>query len=165
MSYTYGHPVAENAQAERPDEPVDAARLLDQAPDAVIYADHTGVIRYWNPAAERVFGYQPAQAVGRSLDLIVPQEFRDAHWAGYQRAVAAGATKYVGRALTTRALRADGSSTYVDLAFEIVHDSDGAVTGVMATARDVTERFTAERAMRRRLRELEASTRDVPSHP
>jgi PAS domain S-box-containing protein len=142
-------------------EDVRASQLLDQAPDAVIYADVAGVIRYWNGAAERVFGHRSPDAVGHSLDLIIPEQFRAAHWAGYERAVAAGRTKYVGQALTTRAQRADDAAIYVDLAFAIIHGDDGAVTGVLATARDVTARFTAERELRRRLRALEERTGDA----
>ncbi len=130
------------------------ARLLEQSPDAVIFAGTDGVIVVWNAAAERVFGHTAASAIGQNLDIIIPEQFRSAHWTGYDRALADGATKYRGQALTTRATRADGETIYVDLGFEIIKDPSGTVTGAMATARDVTERFNRDRETRRELREL-----------
>lgn len=134
-----------------------ALALLDQSPDAVIYAGTDGMIQYWNESAERVFGHRAADAVGKSLDVIIPEQFRDAHWTGYDRALAARETKYKGQALTTRAMRADGETIYVDLGFAIILDSAGEAIGAMATARDVTERFQRDRETRRKLRELEAA--------
>jgi len=134
-----------------------AARLLEQNPDATIFAGTDGMIAVWNEAAERVFGHKAADAIGKSLDIIIPEQYRDAHWTGYDRALADGDTKFKGQALTTRAARADGETIYVDLAFAIIKDASGSVTGAMATARDVTERFNRDREMRRELRELKAA--------
>ena len=133
----------------------DAAALINQAPDGMIFADLDGLIRVWNPAAERIFGFTAAAAIGKNLNIIIPEKLQHAHWEGYDRALAAGDTKYRGQSLPTRALRADGSEFYVELSFAIVHGSDGAVIGAMAEARDITERFERDRAARRRLRELE----------
>ena len=130
--------------------------ILEQAPDALIFADREGIIRSWNSAAKRIFGHSAGEALGQSLDLIVPEQFRDAHWAGYERAVADGASKYAGQALPTRAARADGTEIYVELSFSIARTEGGEVVGALAMARDITERFTADRAERRRVRELEA---------
>jgi len=134
-----------------------AATLLEQNPDATIFAGTDGMIVVWNEAAETVFGHKAADAIGKSLDLIIPEQYRDAHWTGYDRALADGDTKFKGQALTTRAARADGETIYVDLAFAIIKDASGAVTGAMATARDITERFNRDREMRRELRELKAA--------
>ena len=134
-----------------------AARLQEQNPDATIFAGTDGMIAVWNEAAERVFGHKAADAIGKSLDIIIPEQYRDAHWTGYDRALADGDTKFKGQALTTRAARADGETIYVDLAFAIIKDASGSVTGAMATARDVTERFNRDREMRRELRELKAA--------
>ena len=131
--------------------------LVEQAPDAMIYADLEGRIRLWNPAAERIFGHAAGAAIGQRLDLIIPESLRDAHWTGYARALAAGDTKYRGQSLPTKALKASGSQFYVELSFSIVHGSDGAVVGALAHARDITERFERDRAVRRRLRELESA--------
>jgi PAS domain S-box-containing protein len=136
---------------------VELALLVEQAPDAVIFADREGVVRVWNAAAERVFGFAASEAIGRELNIIIPESLRDAHWTGYDRALAAGDTKYRGQSLPTKALRADGSTIYVELSFAIVRDRDGAVIGALAHARDITERFERDRQLRRRLRELEGS--------
>jgi PAS domain S-box-containing protein len=133
--------------------------LIEQAPDAVIFADQRGVIREWNPAAERIFGYSKGEAVGKSLDLIVPERFREAHWRGYDRALSAGQTKYSGEALPTRSARKDGSTIYVELTFAIVHDETGYVIGALAHARDITERWEQDRQQRQRIRELEQAAR------
>ncbi|MBI2765550.1 MAG: PAS domain S-box protein [Chloroflexi bacterium] len=134
------------------------AELLDQAPDAVVFAGVDGMISYWNAAAERVFGFAAADALGHTLDIIVPEAFREAHWRGFDQALAAGETKYVGKALPTRATRADGETIYVELSFAIVHGVDGVVRGAMACARDITERFALDRELRRELRELRKAT-------
>lgn len=144
---------------------VDPALLLDQAPDAMIFAGLDGVIRVWNHAAERIFGFTPVAAVGQRLDIIIPASLRDAHWQGYARALAAGDTKYRGQSLPTKALTAGGSQIYVELSFAIVHTADGAVAGAMAHARDITERFERDRATRRRLRELASAAARGGSAP
>ncbi|MEP6872021.1 MAG: PAS domain S-box protein [Anaerolineaceae bacterium] len=131
------------------------AALLDQGPDAVIFAGTDGVITYWNEAATRIFGHSAAVAMGQNLDIIIPEQYRAAHWTGFDRALAAGDTKYRGQSLATRSARADGTQIYVELSFGIIKDEAGATIGAMATARDITERFTADREMRRKLRELE----------
>ena len=122
--------------------------LHDQAPDAVIFAGTDGVIQTWNVAATRLFGHSQEEAVGQSLDLIIPERFRDAHWKGFDRALADGATKYSGQALPTRSETKDGKTIYVELTFAIVKDASGGVIGALAHARDITERFLREREQR-----------------
>ena len=134
---------------------IDARLLVAQAPDAMIFADRAGVIREWNAAATAVFGHARDAALGQRLDLIVPEQFRAAHWRGWERALAAGETRYRGRALPTRSMRRDGSAVYVELTFAIIRGGDGAVLGAVAHARDISERWARERAQRQRLRELE----------
>lgn len=129
--------------------------LLDQGPDAVIFAGKDGLISYWNDAAERIFGHSVAAAMGQTLDIIIPEQYREAHWTGFDRALADGDTKYRGQSLATRSVRADGEKIYVELSFGIIKDAAGAAIGAIATARDITERFAADREMRRKLRELE----------
>jgi len=129
--------------------------LVKQSPDAVVFADRDGIIRLWNAAAEVMFGHSAADAIGHSLDIIIPEEFRERHWTGYRRALAAGATKYAGRSLPTRSMKADGEAFYVELSFSIIRDAAGATIGALAHARDINERFEQDRATRRRLRELE----------
>ncbi|HEX5369540.1 MAG TPA: PAS domain S-box protein [Dehalococcoidia bacterium] len=130
--------------------------IHDQAPDAVIFAGKDGVIRAWNAAATRIFGFDSSEALGQSLDLIIPEQFREAHWTGFERALAAGSTKYSGKALPTRSQRKDGATIYVELSFAIIHDDSNQVIGALAHARDISERWAQDREQRRRLRDLEA---------
>jgi PAS domain S-box-containing protein len=131
--------------------------IVDQAPDAIIFADRDGMIRVWNRGAERIFGYAAADALGSSLDLIIPERFRRAHWEGFQRALDTGRTKYADRVLTTRSAHRDGSKLYVDLSFGLVTDDGGAILGALAIGRDCTARYAADAALRSRLAALEAS--------
>jgi len=129
--------------------------LVEQSPDAMIFADREGAIRVWNRAAEIVFGYSKAEALGESLNIIIPERLRSAHWAGFDRALAAGETKYAGQVLTTRSAHKDGGKLYVDLSFAMVKDTGGAIIGVLATARECAKRYEAERALRTHVAELE----------
>ncbi len=123
-------------------------RIVEQAPDPIIFADIEGAIRVWNEAAVRMFGHSAEEAIGQKLDLIIPERFREQHWTGFHRALGERATKYTGQVLTTRSMRKDGTTIYLDLSFAIVTGDDGAALGAMAVARDVTERFERERAER-----------------
>ena len=135
------------------DAMIDTRMLVDQAPDAIVFAGTDGVIQVWNSAAERIFGFPAKDAVGKDLNIIIPESLQDRHWTGYDRALADGDTKYRGQLLPTKARRMDGSEIYVELSFAIVHSADGAVIGALAQARDITERFEREKAARRRARE------------
>lgn len=125
-----------------------AAALVEQAPDAMIFVDPQGTIQVWNEAASRIFGFAKEEALGANLDMIIPERFRDAHWRGFERALADGVTKYVGQALPTRAARADDTKIYVELSFAVVRDGEARVLGALANARDITERFEKERSSR-----------------
>ncbi|MEQ8162783.1 MAG: PAS domain S-box protein [Smithellaceae bacterium] len=125
--------------------------LIEQSPDAVIFADSAGIIRIWNTAAERIFGFTKSDALGANLNIIIPERLREAHWRGFERALAERTTKYAGQALPTKAVRSDGSQIYVELTFAIVIDAKGDVLGALAHARDITKRFEKERADRKNL--------------
>lgn len=125
--------------------------LIEQSPDAVIFADSAGMIRIWNAAAERIFGFMKNDALGANLNIIIPERLRDAHWRGFERALAERTTKYAGQALPTKAVRSDGSQIYVELTFAIVIDAKGDVLGALAHARDITKRFEKERADQKNL--------------
>ena len=122
--------------------------VVEQGPDALIFADCEGTIRLWNARAEAIFGYAAAEAVGRSLDLIIPENLRAAHWRGYRQAITLGHAKSGGQALATRAAHKLGSRLYVELAFGIICDPQQGVLGAVATGRDITQRYLAERAQR-----------------
>ena len=137
------------------------ARLFAQAPDAVIFADTEGTIRAWNAAAERIFGFGRDAAIGQNLDIIIPEAFRERHWAGFERALAEKRTKYEGQALPTRATTASGGTIYVELSFAIVLDERGEALGALAHARDITERFERDQSQRRRVSELERRIQEL----
>lgn len=142
-------------------DPALSTLLLDQAPDAIIFADREGIIRYWNPAAEAMFGFSAKEALGQNLDIIVPENFRDQHWKGYDRALEAGDTKYRGQSLPTKSLTATRGEIYVELGFAIIHAADGEVIGALAHARDITERFQRDRDSRRELRALKERIQEL----
>lgn len=117
-------------------------RRLKRAPttlDAVIFADREGIIRSWNAGAEAVLGYTAAEAIGQSLDLIIPGHLRAAHWRGYHAAIAAGRTRHGGKPMLTRATHKDGSKVYLEVAFDIASGTQGAL-GAIATARPASNR-------------------------
>lgn len=117
--------------------------IVEQAADAMIFADRDGAIQVWNRGAERIFGYAAAEVVGKSLDVIVPERLRRAHWEGFRRAIDTDQTKYKSRVLTTRSMRKNGSKLYLDLSFGLIKDKAGAVVGALAIGRDCTARYLA----------------------
>ncbi len=122
-----------------------SCQILEHCADALIYADHAGTIARWNAAAERVCGWSAAQAVGQSLDLIIPEHLRAAHWAGYQRAMRSGQLHLQGKATLTRSLHASGAKLYVEMSFAVVRDANGQPLGSVAMARDVSARVAQEK--------------------
>ena len=114
--------------------------VLEQLPDALIFAERDGVIRMWNARAEAMFGYSAREAIGKSLDLIIPEHLRAAHWRGYEAAIASGRTRLGGKAMVTRATPRSGDKVYVEVAFSIVTDSAGAVVGAVAIGRPSSHR-------------------------
>lgn len=127
--------------------------IVQQTSEAIIFADRDGVIRVWNRGAEALFGFPAAEAVGRSLDIIIPERFRQAHWDGFNRAIAQGRTRHGGQVRTTRAAHEDGRKLYVDMSFGLVTDGDGSVMGSVAMARDATARHEMQAALRARIEE------------
>lgn len=132
-------------QDETPTPAPLAEHILGQMAEALIYSDRDGIIRRWNRAAEQLFGFSAEAALGQSLDLIIPEKLRAAHWRGFNTAIENRHTRLNGRATLTSALHRDGHKLYVEMSFALVADGD-AVLGSVAVARDVTERVTRERA-------------------
>lgn len=130
--------------------------VVEQLPDAVIVSDRQGVIRIWNRAAEELFGFAAAEAIGQSLDIIIPERFREAHWNAFDQAVVNGRTRLGSQVRTTRSMHKQGHKLYVDLSFGLVTDEAGSVVGATAVARDCTARFEADKALRKRVADLEA---------
>ncbi|MCG2577226.1 PAS domain S-box protein [Dechloromonas sp. XY25] len=120
--------------------------IVEQVADAVIYSNRDGVIERWNAAATAMFGYAADEALGQSLDIIIPERLRAAHWRGFDAAMASGTTRLHGRPTLTRAEHKAGSKLYVEMSFAVVVDAAGTTLGSVAMARDVTERIERERA-------------------
>jgi PAS domain S-box-containing protein len=126
-------------------------RIVEETPEAVIFTDRQGLVRLWNRAAEAMFGYSAREALGQSLDLIVPERFRARHWEGYRRVMATGVTVYGQRLLAVPAMRKDGRRISIEFSIALLKDESGAVTGAAAVVRDVTARRQAERELKTRL--------------
>jgi PAS domain S-box-containing protein len=125
-------------------------RVLDQVADAVICTDRSGAIIRWNAACTALFGYSAKETLGQSVELIIPEHLRAAHWSGFDAAMAKGVMKLEGRPTLTRALHKGGRRLYVEMTFAIVKgDTEGELLGAVAMARDVTERVERERAVSR----------------
>jgi PAS domain S-box-containing protein len=120
--------------------------IVEQSPDAMIVADAQGAIVLWNRSAETIFGYADAEVLGKSLDVIIPERLRAAHWAAFEKSLQTGSTKYAGQVLTTRSMHKDGRTLYVALAFAMLKDDGGAVSAVLATARDCTAAYLEQKA-------------------
>ncbi len=120
------------------------AAVAEQMADALIYADLAGRIVLWNRAAEALFGHTAAAVLGRSLDIIIPERLRSAHWNGYHRALAAGRTRGDGSPTRTKALTAAGETIYVEMSFAVVSDDTGQPLGSVAVARSASPPKSAE---------------------
>ena len=134
---------------------VDLHALVQAAGDAIIVADVHGRMVLWNPAAERLFGFTEAEAVGRSLDLIIPERFRERHWTGYRAVMETGQTRYGTQVLRVPALRKDGQRLSIAFTVALLHAPEGHRTGIAAIIRDDTARWQEEQALRQRLAALE----------
>lgn len=133
-----------------------ARQIVDQAPDAIVFADRDGVIRLWNAGAGAMFGYGVDEAVGQTLDLIIPERLRARHWTGFNNTMATGVTRYARQVLAVPAIRKDGTSISVEFTVALLHEPSGALVGITAIIRDVTARWEEERALKKRLAALEA---------
>ena len=126
-------------------------RLAREAPDAIVYADADGVIRFWNRGAEQIFGWSAEEAVGRSLDLIIPERLRDRHWEGWNKVMETGRSRYAaGELLAVPGMRKDGSRISVEFTI-LPFTAEGSVLGMAAILRDVTRRFEEMQRLRREL--------------
>jgi PAS domain S-box-containing protein len=125
--------------------------LVREAPDAIVYADAEGLIGFWNKAAERIFGFSEAEALGKSLDMIIPEGLRKRHWDGYEETVRTGKTQYgAGDVLAVPTLRKDGARISIEFTIVPFVDRAGRILGIAAILRDVTKRFEEMRALRQK---------------
>jgi PAS domain S-box-containing protein len=134
-------------------------QIVMEAHDAIIVADREGVIRLWNKGAEMVFGFSPAEALGHSLYLIIPENLRERHDQGYSQVMESGRSKYATELLAVPALTKDGSRISVEFSMTLIRDHQGRISGAAAIIRDVSARWEKERALKRRLAELEGQVK------
>ncbi len=126
--------------------------LLGSVADAVVYCGRDGAIALWSPGAERIFGFTEVEALGRSLDIIIPEAQRARHWQGFDRVMATGHSRYgAGDVMAVPALHRDGHRISVEFTIVPMRDAGGVMVGMAAILRDVTARFEELRALRRRL--------------
>jgi PAS domain S-box-containing protein len=132
-------------------------QLIDDAPDAILISDREGIIRFWNSGAEQMFGHTSAEAVGQSLDLIIPENLRARHWEGYRRVMESGETKYKTGLLSSPGIHKDGARISLEFSMVPLRDETNAMQGCASIMRDVTERWKREKALRERLKAFETT--------
>ena len=135
---------------------IDYKQLLTAIGDGVVVADIEGAIIFWNPGAERIFGYSENEALGKSLDIIVPERLRQRHWQGYDKTMHTGQTRYGHDLLRVPAQHKEGHALSIAFTVAMLHAADGKVSAIVAVIRDETTRWAEERDLRERVRALEA---------
>lgn len=135
-------------------------QIVEGSPEAVIFGDMRGIIRLWNAGAQAIFGFTAEEAVGQSLDIIIPERLRGRHWEGYDKVMATGVSRYgSGDLLAVPAVTKDGRSISIEFTIQMLKGTGGEILGPVAVIRDVTKRFQRDKEMARRLKELEAGGR------
>jgi PAS domain S-box-containing protein len=146
-----------------PDMPLTRSLVADtvlESSDAIVASDRDGIVRFWNSGAERMFGYGAADALGQSLDIIIPERLRARHWEGYRQVMITGQSRYsAGELLAVPAIRKDGAQISVEFTITPIHGSLGELVGLLAVMRDVTARFNETKQLRQKLRALESAAR------
>lgn len=140
---------------------IDFEQLLKAIGDGVVVADAKGDIIFWNAAAERIFGFSEQEAIGKSLDLIIPERQRQRHWDGYHKTMDTGQTRYGHDLLRVPALHKEGRPLSIAFTVAMLYTPDHKVSAIVAIVRDETTRWTDERDMRKRIAELEAGQKQA----
>ena len=130
--------------------------VLAAVGDAIVASGPDGAITLWNPAAEYIFGFTAAEAIGQSLDIIIPERLRKRHWDGYDKTMETGVTRYGHDVLRVPAINKKGEPLSIAFTVGMLHGVDGKVSAIVASMRDETARFNEDRAMKKRIAELEA---------
>jgi len=129
-----------------------ADAVLHTSSDAIVASDKDGIIQFWNPGAERIFGHTSGDAIGKSLDIIIPERLRARHWQGYRQVMATGESRYGhGDVLVVPGIRKDGSRVSLEFTIVPVRDGTSRMIGMVAIMRDVTARFEEMRALRQKV--------------
>lgn len=135
-----------------------AHTLLRDMPDALIVADAEGAIRFWNAGAERLFGFTAGEALGQSLDIIIPERLRARHWAGFDQTMRTGQSRYgAGDLLAVPAQGKNGKRLSVEFTVVPLHDEAGRMEGIAAVMRDVSARFEQTKALQKEIATLRAA--------
>lgn len=139
---------------------LDFQQIMEALGDGLIVCDAAGRIVFWNAASTRIFGFTEKDAVGQSLDLIIPQRQQQRHWDGFHKTMATGETRYGCEVLRVPAVHKDGRPLSIAFTVTLLQEpgaaAGGPVTGIAAVVRDDTARWNEERALRARLRDMEA---------
>ena len=130
--------------------------IVDNVPDAMVFADREGIICLWNAGAEALFGHAAKEALGKPLDIIIPENMRGRHWEGYKRTMATGETKYGKDPLSVPGIRKDGTRVSLEFSIAMLRDAGGQLLGIATVMRDVTARWKKEKELKERLAALEA---------
>jgi PAS domain S-box-containing protein len=131
-------------------------QIVEQNRLAVVCGDPKGIIRLWNQGAQEIFGWTAEEAIGQSMDLIIPEKHRAKHWAGYEVVMQTGTTRYGHDLLSVPALTKSGRRISVEFSVVLLKDSDGKVVSIAATMQDVTQRWERDKELRQRLAAAEA---------
>lgn len=129
-----------------------AGAVVNGDADAVLATDGSGSIRFWNPGAERIFGHTASEAMGQSLDIIIPERLRARHWAGFQKVMKSGQSRYgAGDLLSVPAIRKDGHRISVEFTVLPLKGADGTMIGVAAVMRDVSKKYEELQSLKRQV--------------
>lgn len=138
--------------------PPDAYRLIiEQAPDAVLYSDREGLIRLWNRGCELIFGFTAEEALGQSLDLIIPEKLRARHWEGYYKVMETGQSRYGTDLLSVPARHKDGHQLSCTFSIVMLKDDAGKPLGVASIMRDNSAAFAREKQLQQQIASLKHS--------
>ncbi len=136
--------------------PIDLHQLVNALGDALVVCDTEGQITLWNPAAHQMFGFTPEDALGQSLDLIIPPRLRARHWEGYRHTMATGQTRYGHEVLRVPAVHKSGATLSISFTVALLFDESRQVTGIASVIRDETHRFNEEKRLKSELAELKS---------
>lgn len=141
-----------------------AASILAAAADAIVATDREGIIRIWNPGAERIFGFSAGEAIGQSLDIIIPEGQRARHWEGYRKVIETGTSRYgEGDLLSVPGLCRNGERISLEFTIVPLRNESGGIIGMAAVMRDVTKRFNELKALKQKLAQALRSDQRVPT--
>lgn len=141
--------------------PAQFLALLDAAVQAIIFIDGDGLIRCFNSAAERMFGYRAAEVLGRNVSLLMPEPYRSRHDEYLRRYLNTGEAHIIGIGREATAQHKDGTCFPVELSVGEVADGRGSVRFV-GLLRDITDQKAIEARLRRREEALRLTFRNAP---